>query len=203
MTGLIIAGIVVVLLFAVLGGLLYHVNNQIVDVQLETHKTMFPAQIRHARRFYRRSLYRQHPSLNWAHRLSWTSLILALFTFAGAVMLQFNPAPSGPSAHAWLYWLFVSPVQQRNILFWVTAGLAALASALWWWQDQRLAALISGEGSQSAADLYWTPPALLKQQQALQYTLFDFFVLVAIALALAGQAGWLPAPQSGIEHFLH
>jgi len=156
-------------------------TNQIVAVQLTTHKMMFPPQIRNARRVYWRGLIRQVPGmagLNLAAKI--LSGLAGFMAFATVVQLFPFEFSFLRLRIVRLVINFVSEIPYSGLL---AAGLGIVAAILWlvmaWFQFRQLtAADASHPGGPN--DLYWTPPVQLRRQYQLKVLTHGLILVGAI-----------------------
>lgn len=192
---IILIGAVVLLLAAgVCWAMLQNIQVQVVDLQLTTHKLMFPSQIKAARKAYLRGLlrdaYRQKRKRNGAIGLSIVAAIAAFI----AVNIQFNTTVTTDVLSNQAFDAGVV-VLMRNLAISVagvaviTAVLLALSVASWQMQRQSAA-----NADHDANDLYFTPQNLLTKQLLWRRELGLSLAALAVLLMLGGWAGWLPAP---------
>ncbi|WP_125708658.1 hypothetical protein [Lacticaseibacillus porcinae] len=190
---LIVTGLLVIAAGVCLA-MLQYLQVQIVDLQLTTHKLMFPAQIKAARRAYLRGLlreaYQQKLKRNWAIGLSIFAVIVAVI----ALNFQFNVSVvttglDRPAFDQSIVALMRNLAISVSGLAVITATLLALSVASWQMQTQSLANQDHDEN-----DLYFTPSAILSKQLLWRRELGLSISAIAVLFMLSGWAGWLPSP---------
>ncbi len=175
---------------------LYLLQAQVIELQLNTHKMMFPSQIKAARRAYLRGLlreaYRQKLKRNWA--IGFT--IVAGIAGGFALNLQFNAAVVKGNNVSALDQISNALVPlMRNVAISVSAvallGAVLLSLSLANWQMQTLS---SANADHDATDLYFTPPSVLTKQLLWRRELGLAVSAIAVLLTLSAWVGWLPDP---------
>lgn len=190
---LIVTGLLVIAAGVCLA-MLQYLEVQVVDLQLTTHKLMFPAQIKAARRAYLRGLlreaYQQKLKRNWAIGLSVFAVIVAVI----ALNFQFNVSVvttglDRPAFDQSIVALMRNLAISVSGLAVITAALLTLSVANWQMQTQSRA-----NQDRDATDLYFTPPAILSKQLLWRRELGLSLSAIAVLFMLSGWAGWLPSP---------
>ncbi|WP_338216842.1 hypothetical protein [Lacticaseibacillus salsurivasis] len=192
--------ILLIALAAVLS-LQWRLNRQIVNAQLETHKMMFPSQIRSARKTYVRGLQRQARGVRAWRIVAIVLSVLAAIGLFIALSIHYQAAlpMTGLDALTQLMAWFIAGVQN---LFLVPAMVLALVAiglgfylAHWRYHALKTADDKSQGGPQ---DLYWTPPALLKRQYQLKQILLGLLAALSVFLLVSGVADWIPTPAGNL-----
>lgn len=190
---LIVAGLLLIAA-GVCWAMLQYQQVQVVDLQLTTHKLMFPAQIKAARNAYLRGLlrdaYRQKLKRNWAIGLSVVAIIAAIV----ALNIQFNTTVTTDVTSGQVFDQAIVTLM-RNLAISISgfALLTAvlLAMSLASWQMQTLA---QANADHDATDLYFTPQTILTKQLLWRRELGLSLSAFAVLFMLSGWAGWLPTP---------
>ena len=167
---------------------LYMLQAQVIELQLNTHKMMFPSQIKAARRAYFRGLlreaYRQKLKRHWAIGF----VIVAGIAAGFAINLQFNAIAVDELGNA------LAPLM-RNVAISVLAVTLIVSVILWLslanWQMQTLS---QANQDHDATDLYFTPQPVLTKQLLWRRELGLAVSAIAVLLTLSAWMNWLPEP---------
>ncbi|WP_125703918.1 hypothetical protein [Lacticaseibacillus daqingensis] len=177
------------------GVLWWRAQATVVDAQLETHKMMLPAQIRHARRVYVRGLVRTHPGLRRLDVLVKT--LGALGGLGLVVSLAETLRNSGAMTLARFArtLAFGDTSKLTGPLALIAGGLVLVALGLAVVETEQLAALRAEQDAahaDSVTDLYWTPPIARRQETLAKYGMQGALAVFTAVLALSLMFGWLP-----------
>lgn len=178
---------------------LYMLQAQVIELQLGTHKMMFPSQIKAARRAYFRGLlreaYRQKLKRNWAIGF----IVVAVIAAGFAINLQFNATVVKGTNVSFVDELGNALVPlMRNVAISISAVALIVAVILCLslanWQMQTLS---QANQDHDARDLYFTPQPVLTKQLLWRRELGLAISAIAVLLTLSAWVGWLPDPTPG------
>jgi hypothetical protein len=166
---------------------LYMLQAQVIELQLNTHKMMFPSQIKAARRAYFRGLlreaYQQKLKRNWAIGF----IVVAVIAAGFAINVQFNATAVDELGNGL--------IPLRNVAISATAvamiSAVLLGLSLANWQMQTLS---QANQDHDATDLYFTPQLVLTKQLLWRRELGLAISAIAVLLTLSAWVGWLPEP---------
>lgn len=176
--------------------MLYLLQAQVIELQLSTHKMMFPSQIKAARRTYLRGLlreaYRQKLKRSWAIGCA----IVAGLASALALNLQFNATMvKGNNVSAideignGLVFLMRNVSISVAAIAIIIAVLLGLSLANWQMQT-----VSQANQDHDATDLYFTPQPVLTKQLLWRRELGLCISAIAVLLTVSAWRGWLPDP---------
>jgi hypothetical protein len=170
---------------------LYMLQAQVVELQLNTHKMMFPSQIKAARRAYFRGLlreaYQQKLKRNWAIGF----IVVAVIAAGFAINVQFNAIAVDELGNG-LIPLMRNVAISATAVAMISAVLLGLSLANWQMQT-----LSQANQDHDATDLYFTPQPVLTKQLLWRRELGLAISAIAVLLTLSAWVGWLPDPTPG------
>ena len=195
-----VTGILLIALAAVLI-LQWRLKRQIVNAQLETHKMMFPSQIRSARKTYVRGLQRQARGVRAWRGVAMVFSVLAAIGLFIALSIHYQAAlpMTGLDALTQLMAWFIAGVQNFFLVPAMLLALVAIGLGFYLAHWQYHALKTADDNSQGGPqDLYWTPPALLKRQYQLKQILLGLLAALSVFLLVSGVADWIPTPAGNL-----